>query len=143
MNKDQYTGGCMCGAIRYEITGKLLGGGACYCRDCQLTCGGAPAYAVVSLKSQMRIQRGVPKTYVSMSATGNQVSRYFCGDCGTPLFGANAARPDYVPVMVGSLDDASWFNPQLNSWVATARPWHHLDPAVPAYDGNIPSAQNV
>ncbi|MDX2144159.1 MAG: GFA family protein [Rhodospirillaceae bacterium] len=133
-----HTGGCMCQAIRFEITGEFLGSGACYCRECQYTCGGGPANAVVVQKWQMKLLKGQPHTHWTKSETGNPIGRSFCAVCGTPLFGMNESRPDYLPIMVGALDDPSEFRPMALSWVSSAQPWHRFDPELPKFDKNIP-----
>lgn len=131
------TAQCLCGAIKLEITGEPLGSGACFCPECQKTAGGGPAYAAVFEKDTVRIV-GEPAVHWTMSKTGNRIGRAFCPDCGTPLFGLNEAKPGYMPVMAGALDDPAEFKIMALSWVKTAQPWHHLDPGVPAFDGNIP-----
>lgn len=130
------TGGCLCGAIRYQVSGEPSVAGACYCRDCQYISGGAPAYGLMVLKGQVRVTQGNPKVFWTQADSGNSVARHFCPDCGTPLFSENSANPEYLPIKAGSLDDPSSFKCQAHIWTASAQPWHHLDPALPRFEKN-------
>lgn len=133
------TGGCLCGKIRFSIQGESIGSGACYCKDCQAACGGAPAYAAVFQKADFTLIQGEAKLFWTESETGNRIGRAFCGDCGTPLYGLNESRPDYLPVMAGALDDNSQFKVMALSWVSAAKSWHSLDPGASQFEKNIPS----
>jgi hypothetical protein len=128
------TGGCLCGAVRYEITGKPKLAVSCHCRECQYVSGGAPAYALILLADHVTITKGSAKEHWTLSAKGNRIARLFCEECGTPLFAKNEQHPQFLTVKVGSLDDPSGFRPQANIWVKSAQPWHDLDPAVPRFD---------
>ena len=90
------TGGCLCRAVRYECAGEPLFALQCHCRDCQLQ-SGAPHVAAVRMPSAgFRIVQGSPKRYVANADSGNQITRVFCGDCGTPLYVQVSTRPDIV-----------------------------------------------
>lgn len=127
------TGGCLCGAVRYESGGEPQFALQCHCRDCQRA-SGAPHVAAVRVSSaEFRITKGTPRRYLAKADSGNEVSRTFCGDCGTPLYVQVSTRSDIVGVRVCTFDDPSWFKPQANIFVKSAQPWDHLDPAVPAF----------
>ena len=81
-----------------------------------------------------RITKGAPKRYLSPSDAGNAVSRWFCGDCGSPLYIQVASRPDIVGLRVGTLDVPGEFHPEANIFVKSAQPWDRLDPALPQYE---------
>ena len=129
-----FTGGCLCGAIRYRAAGDPIASGACHCRDCQYVSGGAPAHVIIMLEGDVTITKGNPRACWSTSVKGNRVARHFCGECGTPLFAENAAHPEFLPIKIGSLDDPSWFRPGGHIWVSSAQPWHHIDSALPQWD---------
>ncbi|SRR6266536_213100 len=92
------TGGCLCGAIRYEINGKPKLAVSCHCRDCQYVSGGAPAHALIILKNDVTITKGSAEAYWTLSAKGNRIARLFCKQCGTPLFAKNENHPEFLPV---------------------------------------------
>ncbi len=129
-------GGCLCGAVRYELSGPEQIEFSCHCRDCQYASGGAPAHVIVLLTKDVTITKGQPKEYWNTSAKGRRVARLFCPECGVPLFGKNEKHPQYLAVKVGSLDDPSGFRPQANIWTKSAQPWHHLDAAISRFKAN-------
>ena len=127
-------GGCLCGAVRYECEGEPQFSLQCHCRDCQRQ-SGAPHVAAVRVPSAgFRIVRGTPKRYVAKADSGNDITRVFCSDCGTPLYVQVSTRPDIVGLRVGTLDDPSGFRADADIFVKSAQPWDHMDPALPKYD---------
>ena len=126
-------GGCLCGAVRYECGGEPQFSLQCHCRDCQRQ-SGAPHVATVRVPAtEFRIVRGTPKRYVAKADSGNDITRVFCGDCGTPLYVQVSTRADIVGVRVCTFDDPSWFRPEANIFAKSAQPWDHMDPAVPKF----------
>jgi hypothetical protein len=126
-------GGCLCGAVRFELAGKPRMGINCYCRDCQYISGGAPAHVLVVSRRDLRVTMGKVTTFWTEAESGRRVAREFCPICGTPLFSYTEKRPDRVGLKVGSLDDPPEFRPNLAIWMASAQPWHSVDIAVPRF----------
>ena len=127
------SGGCLCGAVRYECGGEPLFALQCHCRDCQRQ-SGAPHIASVRMPAaEFHTVLGSPKLYVAKADSGNEVTRAFCGECGTPLYVQVSTRLDVVGVRVCTFDDPSWFRPEANIFVRSAQPWDSLDPAVPSF----------
>jgi hypothetical protein len=118
------SGGCLCGAVRYEVTAEPVFQFACHCRACQRASGGSPTLGVVVPKAALTITQGEPRVYWSAGESGAKVGRAFCGACGGALFSDLEARPDIAVVKVGSLDDPSAFAVQADMWMAAAQPWH-------------------
>ena len=132
------TGGCLCGAVRYESAGEPVFSLLCHCRDCQRSTGSAYNAALRAPAAGFRVTRGEPKLYVKTADSGNSVTRAFCGDCGSPLYVQVSTRPDIVGLRVGTLDDPSRFRPEAHIFTKSAQPWDHLDPALPKYPGYPP-----
>jgi hypothetical protein len=130
-------GGCQCGAIRYEITGELMGAGACHCRSCQYSTGGGPNYVALAPKDGFAVTQGAPKRYVKPGGSGAVVARVFCPDCGTPLWSEGTILPFY-PVKAGGLDDPSILEPAIHLWTSEAQPWHRIEPGRMAFPENPP-----
>jgi len=127
-------GGCACGAIRYQCTGAPLAMFNCHCTDCQRASGGAFVTVAIFPESSLRIVAGQVKYHRSVGDSGRWTDRGFCADCGTPLFARGEVALGYVSVKPGSLDDASWFKPTIDTWVPSAPAWFHLDPDLPKAD---------
>src|SRR5207302_6957988 len=111
------TGGCLCGAVRYESAGDPVFSLHCHCRDCQRSSGTAYIAAMRVPAAGFRIVRGAPKRFVSKSDAGNEITRAFCGDCGSPLYVQVSTRPDIVGLPVGTLDDPSGFQADADIFV--------------------------
>lgn len=130
-------GGCLCGAVRYEITGDFAGSGVCHCRSCQYTTGGGPNYVALAPTAAFKVTKGEPKRYTRPGGSGGDITRVFCGDCGTPLW-SEGAFPFY-PVKAGGLDDPSILEPAIHLWTSEAQPWHRIEPGRPAFPENPPA----
>ena len=129
---DNLTGGCQCGALRYECSAEPLFSGNCHCRDCQKATGGAyvPAFAVPI--SAVKIA-GQVKYYDSRADSVNTFSRGFCPTCGSRVFGKTSGFPDFLLITAGSLDAPSRFTPGTDFFTQSAQPWDHMNPALPKF----------
>lgn len=127
-----FTGGCMCGAVRYECSAEPLMSGNCHCRDCQRASGGAFVSALAVPRNALKIT-GEIKYYDVKGDSGNTVSRGFCPNCGARLFGRPAVASDLIVIMAGSLDDPSWYKPGMDFYTASAQPWDYMNPELPKF----------
>ena len=93
------TGGCLCGAVRYEVRGGLRPVVACHCTQCRRMTGHFLA-ATAAREGDLAITRGSTLKWYSASA---HARRGFCGDCGSTLFWHGTDR-DYVAIAAGSID---------------------------------------
>jgi hypothetical protein len=129
-----FSGGCACGAIRYESTAEPVVILHCHCRDCQRSSGGPFSSFVVVPSATFKLLQGSPRFHASPSEMGGQTHRGFCPDCGSPV----VTKPDMIPHLVAirtaSLDDPSGFNPQVEVWTCDAQPWDTLNPALPKFE---------
>ena len=80
------TGGCHCGAIRYEASGEAITHALCHCTDCRRHAGAPMVGWTMYPLDAVRVTKGAPKVYAS-SENGR---RHFCAECGTGLFYTNA-----------------------------------------------------
>ena len=126
-------GGCLCGAVRYEVTAEPVRSSTCYCRDCQYASGGGPAHSLLVPRAGFAITKGAPRGYAKLSDSGNRITRHFCADCGTPLLSDRAGGP-FIAIRAGSLDDPAAYTPGGNIWARSAQAWHHIDPALPRWE---------
>ena len=106
------TGGCQCGAVRYELSADPLGLYACHCTECQKQSSSAFGMSMPVARDGFRVVKGEPKTWVRASDSGRTVTCHFCGDCGTRLFHERA--PGFLNVKAGTLDDTSGLRPVGN-----------------------------
>ena len=132
-----FSGGCACGAIRYECAADPAFSWNCHCRDCQRASGSAFCPVLYVPKATLTVT-GKCRYYDVRAESGNRVSRGFCPECGSPLFSRLSGLPDVVGVRVGSLDDPSGYQPTMDIFVASAQPWDHMHPALPQFPGYPP-----
>ncbi len=126
-----FSGGCLCGAIRYESRAAPLFSINCHCRDCQRTTGTAYAPVLAVSTDALAITQGEPTYYTSQSDSGETVSRGFCPECGSGIFSKLSANPDIVGLKAASLDDPSWFRPAVDIYTDSAQPWDVMNPDLP------------
>jgi hypothetical protein len=136
-----FTGGCMCGEIRYECSAEPIMMGNCHCRDCQRATGTAFAAAILVLRDAVTIT-GEVKYYDVTGDSGRIVSRGFCPNCGSRLF-SKPPIPELMGIMAGSLDDPSWFQPRMDIYTASAQPWDCMNPDLPKFAKFPPPQSNT
>ncbi|MFM9967399.1 MAG: GFA family protein, partial [Burkholderiales bacterium] len=97
-----YSGQCLCGAIRYQLSGEPKAAALCHCRDCRRSAGAPMVAWAMFPEAALAVTKGQPKT-INSSGTA---MRSFCADCGTGLFYRNAViLPGIVDVQSSTLDD--------------------------------------
>src|SRR4051812_22310240 len=105
--KTPFSGGCACGAIRYECTAEPTMMVQCHCRDCQRVTGGGYISVAIVPPQAFKFTRGTPRYHFTESEGMGMHRRGFCADCGSPLTGAEnrEGTSGMVGVTVASLDD--------------------------------------
>ena len=130
-DSDVQSGGCLCGAIRFEIDReKIISAHHCHCTDCQRSTGSAFATFCIVPEAGFRSLTGDARFYAVEGTSGGPVDRGFCGDCGSPLFSRVSIAPGFLFVKAGALDDASWLEPASSYWGASAQPWSQPASAI-------------
>jgi hypothetical protein len=131
-------GGCLCGAVRYEIKADApIGARYCWCRVCQYL--GAGTGAVGALFRTQDVDVSGPLTdYVCQADSGSIMHRRFCAQCGTPVFSEAEQRPQFIFVRAGTLDDPDLAAPSATIWAKSAPGWACFDPNLPQVDGQPP-----
>jgi hypothetical protein len=128
-------GSCLCGAIRFTLTLPVTELRACHCRNCQKASGAAGSVNAVVPSSAFKVARGSPKRYTGIADSGRTLHRYFCADCGSPIYSQREATPETVVVRAGALDDAGEMKITANIWTKSARPWAYIDPSSTRHPG--------
>ena len=130
-------GGCYCGAIKYEIHGKLLMFANCHCPDCRKFSGSAFSAVVVTEADGFKLVSGADQLAEFESSPGKH--RHFCKRCGNPLFSRADHRPTMVFVRAGSLDDDPPLRPQAHFWTAYKAPWNTICDGLPQHPEGLPA----
>jgi len=117
-------GRCLCGRVRFHFDrGAVLGANHCHCRDCQRATGSAFATFCVVPEAAFHLEQGEPRSFTVKGESGGDVTRLFCGECGSQLYSQVTVMPGFFFVKAGALDDASWMQPASSFWGSSAQPW--------------------
>ena len=125
---NDFSGGCACGAIRYQCTAEPFYMGNCHCRDCQRATGSAYFPAVVVSVDEFTLLQGEPTWYESKADRGHTMARAFCNKCGSPVLLNNGANDTVTVLYAESLDDPSWYKPKRDIYTSSAQPWDLMHP---------------
>ncbi|MGV1014801.1 MAG: GFA family protein [Methyloceanibacter sp.] len=129
------SGGCACGAVRYEAGAAVLMMN-CHCRSCQRASGSAYAAFVVVPKDSFQ-PTGELRYYECTGGSGKKVRRGFCPTCGSPVAIEVDVAPGIVALLAGSLDTPSAHSPAMDIFTLSAQPWDHMSPDTRKVAGGI------
>jgi hypothetical protein len=133
------TGGCLCKAVRYRISGTPIVTRVCWCRLCQYL-GAGSATVNTCFPSSAVSCSGELRDFRSVADSGNVMHRRFCPQCGTHVFSEAEARPHLTFVRSGTLDDREIAKPATTIWTSQAPSWACIDTAIPRLEGQAPAA---
>lgn len=118
-----YSGGCLCGAIRYEVNGEPVRAANCHCVDCRRVTGSQFATNVFFNVDDLAVIEGEPKAYRHTADSGNTMTKWFCADCGSQLFSQSTGNTAVKGVKLGSLDDVKEIRPGIDIFLDSAVPF--------------------
>lgn len=123
------TGGCLCGATRYEISADARYTSFCHCEDCRKA-SGAPLVAWTFFPAgSLAWSKGTPKM---IRFAGRE--RTFCPECGSPLSFFDPDIPGEFEVTTCSLEHPESFPPKDHNWVIDQLPWMKTADHLPRHD---------
>jgi hypothetical protein len=129
MSEPRYSGGCLCGAVRYEASGPAANLCYCHCNTCRRAAG-APLVAWCTFaRRAWRVTRGTLTEYRSSP----QVLRGFCAACGGALTYRHDTRAEEIDVTLASLDEPAALAPQMHVWVGDKLPWLAITDGLPQF----------
>lgn len=116
------TGGCLCKAVRYEISTEPAFCGRCYCEDCRRV-GGTGHVAVMAVEQSGISVKGELAGYSMQGGSGKTITRHFCPTCGSRIYTSIEVMPGTLMVTASSLDDPEAFSSQMSIYVSHAPSW--------------------
>jgi hypothetical protein len=126
------TGACGCGAVRFEVTAPLRTASYCHCRRCQRRSGAAASPNAHPEPDSFRIVAGEERMRCWQPDGGGE--KWFCGDCGSALFGRNLSHPDSIGIRMGAFDQDPVVRPSARQFVMFAAPWEPVpDDGLPRH----------
>ena len=133
MSERNITGGCLCGAVRYEAQGEPTYAGYCYCNDCRRQSGsgyigfmGFPASAVSIT--------GMVLTHSFRLKDGRMSDRNHCAACGSLIYGGIVGQVGSHTIYAGSLDDPSRFKPTIGIFASEKAAWVIIPPGLSVFE---------
>lgn len=118
------TGGCMCGAVRYEVDAPLEIAYYCHCTRCQRRTGGSGSVSARVEPGSFRIGRG--EELVSVFRPDKGFAKAFCSACGSALYSQSPDDPGIISVRMGSFDTDPGIRPSYRQFVAYAAAWEPI-----------------
>jgi hypothetical protein len=137
------TGGCLCGEVRFEVSGPPVVGFGCCCSECQRASGSAFSLSVLVMAADFRLTRGEPRLWMRPGPSGRPSAQFTCPTCSARTH----ARPGYsdavVSIRAGALDQAREITPAAFFWMREAPAWFSLPEGVLAYETQVPDLEPV
>ena len=118
----ELTGGCLCGSVRYATSAQPMFQGVCHCADCQKQGGTAFSVVLAFAEPDLRIT-GQLKTFQSKGDSGGDVRRFFCPECGSPIYSTPSSSSGMAFVKAGTLDDTSILDPKVHIYCDSRQKW--------------------
>jgi hypothetical protein len=128
--EDLREGGCLCGKVRYRVSGRPRTAAICHCASCRRASGAQSVAWVVFPSEAFSFVSGDPAEYRSSA----EVSRTFCGGCGTSLTYQHDGNPDFIDVTTASLDLPGEFPPTRHVWLEDRVSWESVDDELPRFE---------
>jgi hypothetical protein len=132
MTEYPLTGGCNCGAVRFEMT-ELVGAGYCHCTRCQRRTGSAASVSAFIADGALHFTAGEDKLK-SWSPPGEGSDKWFCGECGSAIYAHNPNHPNSTAVRMGVFDSDPGVRPSDRQFVKYAAVWEAIpDDGLPRF----------
>ena len=133
MSETRYTGGCLCGALRYEATGEPAYMGHCYCGDCRKASGSGFIPFMGFAAAALRVS-GETRRFTTKAANGNEAVRNSCPVCGSLVFGGIVGEDAEHTIYAGSLDDPASFVPKVAIFTRCRPAWAIIPPGLTIFE---------
>lgn len=136
-----YEGGCLCGSVRFEITGPIQNIVYCHCSQCRKAQGSAFAANGVVMAGDFNILSGAEALKGYESSPGQ--TKYFCKACGSPILSRTKIKPGQVRVRLGTIDADISERPAAHIFVASKANWEEITGDLPQYAAYEPDRRQL
>ena len=119
------TGGCNCGAVRFEVTAPLKLASYCHCKRCQRRSGAGASPSGFPVEGSFHITAGADDALRAWKPESGG-TKYFCGICGSHIYADNPSHPDSVGIRLGAFDDDPGVRPSVRQFTAYAAVWEPI-----------------
>ncbi len=133
MEAERVSGGCLCGAVRFEIEFPTITCGHCHCSMCRRAHGAGFVTWIIAERQRWRILAGEERLVRYRSS--DHGTRSFCGTCGSTLFFESTSRPDQVDVVLANVEGKIDRDPELHVYFDDRAEWVHVADGLPRLGG--------
>ncbi|MDE3069458.1 MAG: GFA family protein [Acidobacteriota bacterium] len=131
------TGGCGCGAVRFEVSGRPTVALYCHCTRCQRRTGTATSCSARVSDEAFHVVQGQERLRAWRPEDGAE--KWFCGDCGSALFSLQRGARTVIAVRMGAFDGDPGVRPSARQFVDDAASWEPIpDDGLPRHRGRMP-----
>ncbi len=127
-----YLGQCLCGEVQIQVTGKITDIIHCHCSLCRKNSGTAFATNGFINRADFSISAG--ENWLSAFSFKPGRTRYFCSQCGSPIYSANQDDPQRLRLRLGIIDSDISEKPLSHNFVSSRANWEDLEAKLPQYD---------
>ncbi|MDB4115601.1 GFA family protein [Planktomarina sp.] len=121
-----FSGKCLCGNVSYQCHSEPKAIFNCHCEDCRRATGSVFGTNLFVSESEVEIS-GEVSSYSHISDSGSTMTKRFCSNCGSLLFGSNSAKPNVVSIRAGTVDQLALIKPQINLFMDKKVPSTSID----------------
>lgn len=132
-----YTGGCLCGSVRFEIKGPIHNIVCCHCSQCRKAQGSAFATNGMVRTTDFNIISGADSLTGYESSPGQ--TKYFCKTCGSPILSKSESKPGHVRVRLGTIDSDIVERPMAHIFATSKASWEEIADDLPQYENHEPN----
>lgn len=126
---ESFFGKCLCGTVTYAAKGTPLVVAQCHCEECRRLSGTGHTIGAMFSSDAVTVS-GALSQFQYTSSTGSEVTKTFCGNCGSPIYGTNTRLPHHLTLSLGTMDDASNLNVEVVIFARDKPHWDQLGQEV-------------
>ena len=127
------TGGCMCGTVRWQLSGPPIGAGCCHCTRCQRRTGSSVSVSALASAGSFEVTAGEEAIRAWKPESGWH--KHFCGECGSALFALDPGNDAVIGLRMGGFDDDPGVRPAFHQFTAYAPAWEPVpDDGLPRFE---------
>ena len=130
--KHKYTGKCLCGKVTYLASGPPIVVAQCHCEECRRLSGTGHTVGAM-FPSAAVVLHGKLNEFTYTSRKSSEVTKAFCANCGSPIYGKNTQTPDHLTLTLGTMDNASGLKVEVVIFERDKPHWDKLEEEVVSF----------